>query len=354
MQIIPNLALAGAEVMLENLVMALIKDGYELGVVSLFNEQSAITKRLHSQDVPVRYMNKRRGLDLKMISSLYKLFINEKPDVIHTHRYAMQYVIPAAVLARVPIRVHTIHNVADKEVGKLQRKLHWYFFEFLKVIPVAISPLVKNTVIEEYGFSENKIPMIYNGIDLKKCLIKEQYQHENVLKIINVGRFTEQKNQIGLIESFKIVNEKAPNTVLQLIGEGELEKELRHKVKELELENVVEFLGLQPNIYQYLYQADIFVLPSSWEGMPITIIEAMATGLPIVATKVGGVPDMVEEGITGLLVEKNINQVAEALLKLVYDSKLREKIGNEAKKSAKRFSSEEMALKYSTLYKLVN
>ena len=351
MQIMPEFGLAGAEIMVENLAVALFEDAFDLCVVSLYDYHSAITERLEDQNIPVFYLGKKKGFDTKIIFRLYKLFKKEKPDVIHTHRYIMPYVIPAAIFANVPVRVHTIHNIADKEVGKFQRRINKLFYKYCKVIPVSVSPLVKKSVIEEYQLLDNEIPMIYNGIDFKKCIQKNDYSNKNgKISILHIGRFSEQKNHLGLIESFKIVHENTPNAVLKLIGSGDLEKVVRDKVKELNLEECVEFLGLKTNVYPYLNEADIFVLPSLWEGMPITLIEAMATGLPIVATGVGGVPDMIESGATGLLVNSSKEQIAEALLKLISDSKLRQEMGKATRLASEQFSAQEMAKKYAFIY----
>ena len=352
MQIIPEFGLGGAEILTENLTVALVEKDFDVGVVSLYDHHSAITERLENQNISIFYLGKKKGLDIKIIFRLYKLFKKEKPDVIHTHLYIMPYAVVAAIFAKVPVRVHTIHNIAKKEVGKLRRKIYILFYKYCKVIPISISPLVKKSIIEEYKFSENQVPMIYNGIDLKKCIQKKEYCEKNgKISILHIGRFSEQKNHLGLIESFKIVHDDFPNTVLKLIGSGDLEKVVRDKVKELNLEDCVEFLGLKANVYPYLNEADIFVLPSLWEGMPITLIEAMATGLPIVATGVGGVPDMIEHNVTGLLVDKQNINIAKALNRLIKNSELRAEIGQAARIASVRFSAQEMKAQYAQLYK---
>ncbi len=352
MQIIPDLGLGGAEIMVENLATSLVEEGVDVAVVSLYKYHSAITERLESNNIPVYYLGKKNGPDLKIIFRLFSLVKKEKPDAIHTHLYAMTYAIPAAILAGGLTKVHTIHNIAKKEAGNFKRKINKIFYKHCKVIPVSISPLVKESVVKEYGISENQVPMVYNGIDLKKCMPKKDYcSKRKVTNILHIGRFSEQKNHIGLIESFKLLHDKAPNTVLKLIGTGELEKNVKDIVAELNLNDCVEFLGLQSNVYSHLNNADIFVLPSLWEGMPMTLIEAMGTGLPIVATGVGGVPDMIENNVTGLLVDIDKEQIAEALLKLINDGNLRQKLGNNARISSERFSVKEMARGYAKLYR---
>lgn len=349
MQIIPNLGLAGAEIMVENLASALVKEGYNSTVVSLYSEHSAITDRLETNDITVVYLGKKGGIDLKVVLRLYKLFLKEQPYIVHTHRFAMQYVIPAAVMAKIPIKIHTVHNVADKEVSKAKRKLHSFFYRYFKVTPVAISPLIQESIAMEYNLSKAKIPMIFNGLDLRKCTPKINYKANNIT-ILHVGRFSEQKNHEYIIENFKIVNDKLPNTTLQLIGFGELEDEMKYKVKSLNLDCSVEFLGLKTNVYPYFNSADIFILPSLWEGMPITLIEAMATGLPIIATEVGGIPDMIENEKSGIIIQGNDNDLSRALIRLIEDETIREKFGQAAKKTSEKYSDLQMAKEYSRLY----
>ena len=350
MQIIPEFDLAGAEIMVENLLISLSEMGYEVYGVSLYDKKTAITERLEKENIPIIFLKKKNGFDLKIFIKLYKLFKKVKPHVIHTHRYVLPYVMPAIILARIPNRIHTIHNTARMELSKFGRKLQSFFYKSCKVIPVAISPLVKLSVLEEYKHLKSNIPMIYNGININKCITKNDYDLNNEIRILHIGRIAKQKNHIGLINSFKLVVNKFKNAKLILVGIGELEDIIKLRVKELHLENNIIFLGQQPSVFKYLNEADIFVLPSLWEGMPITLIEAMATGLPIVAAKVGGIPDMIENGFSGLLVEPDEEQISSALIRLISDINLREKLGKNALQSSEKFTSLHMAEEYAKLY----
>jgi glycosyltransferase involved in cell wall biosynthesis len=120
--------------------------------------------------------------------------------------------------------------------------------------------------------------------------------------------------------------------------------------EELEITKFVTFHGMQSDVYPYLHEADIFVLPSIYEGMPMTIIEAMATGLPIVATRVGGVPDMVEDGVSALLVPCETEAICAACERLATDTSLRERLGKAAMDRSPVFSAAQMAKAYSSLY----
>ena len=118
-QIMPEFGLAGAETMCENLTYELIKLGHNVIVVSMYDYHSPITERLEKAGVDVRYLGKKPGLDFSMIGKIKKLLKKNKVDVIHTHRYCAQYAIPAAITAGVKLRVHTVHNIAEKEKNYL-------------------------------------------------------------------------------------------------------------------------------------------------------------------------------------------------------------------------------------------
>jgi glycosyltransferase involved in cell wall biosynthesis len=154
-----------------------------------------------------------------------------------------------------------------------------------------------------------------------------------------------------VVKAFKLFHDKHSDSELWLIGDGELKSEIERLVKESGLENCVKFKGLQSNVYGYLHDADIFTLPSNYEGIPMTLIEAMGTGLPIVATAVGGVPDMLTDGENALLVENNAQQIADAFEAYYVSRDMRESHGIEAKKRAVAFSAKTMAEKYVSVYR---
>ena len=163
----------------------------------------------------------------------------------------------------------------------------------------------------------------------------------------------EQKNHQGLVEAFSIFHQAYPNSKLQLIGDGENRKDIEDLVKQKGLSDVVSFLGLQDNVYAYLHDADIFTLPSLYEGIPMTLIEAMGTGLPIVATHVGGIPDMLTNGESALLAEVNSQLIANAFLQLAVDEEKRKTLGEKAKQQSVKFSAKIMAEEYLMVYQKI-
>lgn len=348
MQVIPLFAMGGGEVMCEKLLHELKKMGHDVVVVSMYNYQSAITKRLENNGIRVEYLNKKSGPDVTIFGKFYRLLKKEKPDIVHNHLYSFKYVMPGVVLNRVPGRIHTVHNVATKEAGAFSRKIQKIFFKYFKVVPVGLTSLIKDSVVKEYGLSEEEVPYVLNGMPVEEYAKKQDYSSGT--NILHIGRFNNQKNHKGLIEAFEILYKKYPDIKLNLVGAGELEEEIKELVTQKGLQNCVCFKGLLDDVKEEMGNADIFCLPSNYEGMPMTIIEAMASGLPVVATAVGGVPDIIMDGKDGILCNNTPKDIADALEKVIDSAELREKLGKNAVVTSKEYSSENMAKKYYEIY----
>ena len=236
--------------------------------------------------------------------------------------------------------------------GKILNRQLWLvrFFRYL-IFKKADAVTVISNYLAKYVKSQNaKIPIevIPNGVDLERFKVKNGllrrsslgYEGREKLKIadkniiITVSRLVE-KNGIGdLIEAMAIVISEIPDAKLMIIGKGPLEKSLRLKVKILKLEDGIKFLGEISNdsIFEYLAEASVFVRPSLSEGLGTAFIEAMAAGLPIIGTLVGGIPDFLKDGETGLFCKvADPKDLAEKITRLLKDEQLREKIINNAK-----------------------
>lgn len=351
-QVMPDFEMAGAQTMCENLVNELIKDkNNDVRIISFFNKKCEITERLEKKGVNIIYLSKKKGLDISIIFKIKKILDEFQPNIIHTHRYALEYIVPAVKISNIKQYkiIHTVHNIAQKEVGNTLQKLQKYLFKHKMVIPVAISEIVQDSIVKRYNLNKNNVPIIYNGIDLDSCIRKNNYSFND--RIVHIGRFTEQKNHEELIEIFNEILKFDKKLKLYLIGVGELQSNIRNKVKQLKIENSVVFLGEKKSCYKILNKADIFVLPSKWEGMPMSLIEAMATGLPCVAFPVGGIPNMICDGKNGYLPE-NALEFIQCICKIKADKELRKKIGKNAINDCYKFSSKLMAEEYSKLYKI--
>lgn len=351
LQVMPEFGLAGAETMCESLCYQLQKSGkYNVIVASLFDFHSPITERMEKSGLKIIYLNKKPGIDISIIHKLYKVMKEYNIDIVHTHRYVMQYAIPAAIMAGVKVRIHTVHNIATKEVDGYRRILAHFFFKHCSVIPVSISPLIQESVVKEYNITKEQTPVIYNGSDLNKCLIKTDYRDSKPFTIVHIGRFNPQKNHSVIIDAAQKLKEEGLKFVIKLIGGAGNEEQRKQEVKQKGLDNEINFCGLQGNVFPFLQSADCFILPSLYEGMPVTLVEAMGCGLPIIASSVGGVPDMIESGKTGLLIKPNAEELTSAIKRLIKNEKLRESLGKNALTKSKDFSVERMFNGYDNVY----
>lgn len=353
LQIIPIINIGGAQTMCENLCYGLkkIDKSNTIEIVSFYDAESGITNRLENNNFKIHYLGKHKGPDIKMFVKLVKVIREFKPDVIHTHLYALEYVFPALKISHLKNvkLIHTMHSVADKENSKriirFQRKL----FRSRKVIPISISEEVQNTVSAVYDIDISWSPIIYNGIPLEKCVSKKNYSKRG--NILHIGRFVDVKNHQFLIKLFKKVLDKYDgNLTLTLVGEGPLENNIKNMTKELNINNNVVFLGAQKDCYSLFEKSDLFVLTSKYEGMPMTVIEAMGSGVPCIVSNVGGLKDMILDGKNGVLCS-NENDFFNAIIDLLNDDQKRKKMGLSAIRDSKKYSNITMANNYYKLYK---
>ncbi|MBI1974293.1 MAG: glycosyltransferase family 4 protein [Candidatus Zambryskibacteria bacterium] len=211
----------------------------------------------------------------------------------------------------------------------------WFTLPFRPLLHYGIKHAAKIQAISTFlakWAKRDDVLVIPNGVDMAKFQITNDKLQKDRITLITTSRLVE-KNAVGdIIEAVKFMPE---NIELQILGSGPLEESLKLKTKNLKLENMVKFLGNvgQEEIPRYLHQADIFIRPSLSEGQGISFIEAMAAGLPVIATPVGGIPDFLKDKETGLFCEvSNPQSIAEQVERLIKDESLRNKIIASAKK----------------------
>jgi glycosyltransferase involved in cell wall biosynthesis len=222
--------------------------------------------------------------------------------------------------------------------------------------------LARQVEIEQTGVSPEKVVTIYNGVDAENFSTSGTRTTGQVLQpfgiptdvplVGSVGRFRPQKGYADLLVAMKQVKENAPTARLLLVGDAELQADLEAKAMSLGLDEVVTFAGVRTDVPEILTALDVFVLASLWEGMPNAILEAMAAGLPVVATAVGGTPEVVVDGVTGLLVPpRDPTALAQAITRLLDDPDLRQRMGRAGRERVlQHFSVEQMVKRTQTLY----
>lgn len=351
LQVIDNLTLGGAQTMCEYLAGELVSMGHEVVVVSFFtNTDSPITKRLEEKGVKVLFLDKKPGFDFSIIGKLKKTLKNEHPDAVHTHLSALIYYAVATFGKRRVRWVHTVHHMVTPGRFGLRDKVASHYFKTKRAIPVALSSRVRDSITAKYGIKTESVPVVFNGVDLGRCHVKETYSRGETFMVLHVGRFNALKNHCGLLGAFAKFHRQYPDTCLRLVGEGELRKEIEALTATLGISDSVEFAGPQSNVYPFYHDADILALSSFTEGIPMTLAEGMGTALPIVSTAVGGVPDMLTHEENALLCEVDEEQLARCFARYYEDKSLRERLGRAAKARSFVFSAEEMAKKYFELY----
>lgn len=337
--------------MVENLAYALRNNGCGVCVVVLQSGETLISRRMRDNGIDPIFLGKHSGIDFSVISRLSEKMREYQPDVVHSHLPILHYVVPAARQAHITNRVHTVHNIAEKETSN--RLISAYLRICYKrgyVKPVALSEINRQSMIDFYGMPSNRIEVVPNGIDLSRFKPKENYVISGKAHIVHIGRFAEAKNHICMIKAAQILRNQGKNFVFDLYGEGELLAPCQTMAHELGLQGYVSFHGLTDQVPEVLQSEDIFMLPSLWEGIPMVLAEAMAAGMPIVASNAGGIPDMIRNGVNGVICKPDPEDLALQIARLLDDEDLRKRLGKEALETSPEYSADLMAKRYIAIY----
>jgi glycosyltransferase involved in cell wall biosynthesis len=350
----------GGERVAVHILRNLDPDRFEVAAASLWSSHDTeLDVLLRDAKIPVFHLDKKPGFDPRMFVRLSKVMRQFGSEVVHTHLAGLRYATPAMLRNRVPVRLHTIHNLADKEVGRLVRVVHRLAFR-TGVQPVAIADRVLDSFESVYGYRD--IPLVPNGIPLDRYATPSRdprawrslngFAADDVL-FVCVARLDPQKNHSLLISSFAAALADRPHAHLLLVGRDTPQSEaLRTAAAATGLAKRIHFLGVRSDVPDVLQASDVFVLASDYEGNPLTVMEAMAAGLPVVATAVGGIPELVVHEETGLLVEQGSEgDLTRAMSEMAADATLRQVYGAAGQKRAlDHFSAEAMAAGYARLY----
>ncbi|NLB80362.1 MAG: glycosyltransferase family 4 protein [Clostridiaceae bacterium] len=349
--IIQSLRTGGAENILVSLAIN-CKEQFDVTVISQYPEANLpYEKRLIENGIKVVFQNKKRGLDLNNALELYQLLNQIQPDILHTHLHAAVYAIPWYIKHKKCVKIHTVHTIAHMEFPTAHKIAQAIAYRYLHVMPIAISSAVKKSIITQYHITPERIPLITNSVQVKKYTPLTNKVPSSSFTVINVASFYTWKNQILLLEAFYNAVLEKPNMKLIFVGDGNERQNVTNRAIELGIGDKVNFVGITDKVEMYLHKADVFALSSTFEGLSLAILEAYAAGLPVIATNVGGVPDILADGINGLLVPLNdVTAFKNAILKLYSDPDLRKKMSCENQIKVKDYDIEQTTKKYIALY----
>jgi glycosyltransferase involved in cell wall biosynthesis len=349
--VLPALGTGGGEKLALDVAMNIDKSMFDVAVMSLLPKRGMLFEKIaEEKDIKIFYLNKRLGVDISIMLQAFRIIKQFKPDIINTHLRVVPYILPAAVLCRVKKKFHTVHSVANKEASGLLKVLMKFAYKICGFIPVAICDYVKQTICSEYGIIEEKVPCIYNGVDTKN-FYNISHNMNKEIKLITTGRMEKVKNHKLMIDAFVQVCKEHDNVTLTILGDGELRNDINEKIIQHGLQDRVILKGIVKDIAGELNKADIYIMSSDYEGLPLSVLEAMACGLPVVTTKAGGVIDIVKNNKNGLLVEVgNEKQLVDAMNKLIVRPKLRKKMGEVSLEYSRKYDISECTRNYERLY----
>jgi glycosyltransferase involved in cell wall biosynthesis len=352
----------GAETVAANLLRTANPEHFDARAISLRGPfgWEGLEETLAQDGVPVWYMEKQRGFDFSVVARVARTLEHFRPHVVHTHTYALRYALPYMLYRRVPAMVHTVHSLAEKEVEWYGRWVHWLAFR-RGVLPVAIAGEVAASIRRTYGV--DKSPLIPNGIPVdtfrSPSIDREQWRNREgflptEILFVCVAWLRPEKNLALLLEAFRRGPASDPRAHLLLVGVGHLRSELERQIGASSLQGRAHLLGKRADVPEILNAADVFVLSSDYEGNPLSVMEAMAAGKPMICTGVGGVPELVEHGCGLLVPPRDAQALSKTMSYMLDNPNARKSMGEKsARRAVERFDLRAMTEAYENLYRSI-
>lgn len=358
--------IAGSESHLLMLLPRLREYGYNSTMLVLADAEDrpgTFCERMRASGVPTEVMSMRGDIDPLLVWKLARYIRQGNFDLVHTHLFhADLYGTLAAYLSGKRIILSTRHNDNKFRNHILFKVVNRLCVCFDKKI-ITISNWLKKFSVDVERVPESKVETIHYGFDVnsfdkkaKKSLpteVRKEFNISSDQQVLGiVARLTEQKGHKDLLQAFRAVIDRYPQTILLIVGDGELEKDLKTQVQNMGLKEQVIFTGYREDIPAIMQAIDIFVHPSLWEGFGLVFLEAMAAGKPVVATRVSAIPEIVVDGETGYLVPpKNSHLLTEKILQLLENRVSAYKMGEKGRERlGQYFTVEKMVKEIKKLY----
>ena len=360
-----GLAYGGAETQLVHLATRLHARDWEVRVVSLIPPK-AYVEELEAAGIPVVSLGIQNKLpDPRPLLRLARSIRSWRPQIVHSHMvHANLLARLVRLLAPVPVLICTAHNIDEKGRKGSGRLREWAYrlTDPLCNLTTQVSQAGLERYVRVGAVPGNKIRCIPNGVDTERfrpdpgvrIRLRQKLGFGEVFVWLAVGRFEEAKDYPTMLQAFGRVSKEQPEVVLLIAGDGPLRPAMEALARNLDIAERVRFLGLRQDIPELMNAADAYVMSSSWEGLPMVLLEASATGLPIVATDVGGNSEVVSHGQTGFLVPpKDLEVLAQAMLRVMtVPEEERQRMGEGARQHIEiHFSLDRVVEQWEALYR---
>jgi len=312
-----------------------------------------LSDEARKKEIEVILVKRKPGKDITLPFRLARIIKEKRIDLVHTHNMGpLFYGTLAAKLAGVPVVINTRHSREKKRKGS-------YVWNMNDAV-ITISEDAKKELLKWNRIDTKKTKVIHNGIDTNRYACLQDGSEARSMLNINtstfvvgtVARLSPVKDQFTLIDAFSKVISETNDAKLIFVGDGALREELISYTKKLGIYDKVMFLGFRDDVFNILPTFDVFVLSSLTEGISLTLLEAMAAGRPIVATNVGGNPEVIIDGVTGFLIPpKEPQNMSEAIAKILQNPELAKQMGEAGRRRVEeKFSLERMVKEYRDLY----
>lgn len=360
-QLVHGLPIGGAEVLVSRIVRAL-GDRYHI-VIACLDQIGELGESLSGEGFKVVQIGRRPGFDWRCVRRLREFCADERVDVIHAHQYTpFAYAAATRAFGRRPPVLFTEHGRFYPDYPSFKRKIFNCILPGKRDRFVAVGEAVRRALIVNEGLPARRVEVVYNGVDLstfrreplqREVVRRQLGLHSDEFVVVQVARLDTIKDHGTAIRAVAAVRARHPGVRLLVVGDGPERNSIEQAIAAEELGDRVVMLGSRNDVPQLLAAADAFLLTSLSEGIPMTIIEAMASGVPVVATAVGGVPELIEEDRTGMLRSVgDAEGLADALVRLAESQGLRDQLAAAANERVRtRFSEAKMIDRYDHLFR---
>jgi len=355
LEIIDSLGSGGAESLLKNFVLEAKKNKiFNIEIATLYSN-AIFKEEIKNAGIPVWDLNLEYKYDLRVIIKLIKLIKKKKYNIVHVHLFpANIFVAVASLFLPKDIKwIFSEHSVYNRRRSfKIFKILDSFTYgRYLKII--CVSKQVQSALLNWMPSTKGKTKVVSNAVPVSGLL---EIRNCKIYDILFVGRLTQAKGVDVLLRAIKILKNKySKNLKIAIVGDGPLKENLNNLTAELGVNGEVKFLGVRKDIEELMVSSKIFVLPSRWEGLPMVILEAMSRGMSIIATKVGGIPELIENGKEGILISPEDSEtLARAISSLLKNEELQEKLSQAAyEKVRENYSIETYSAKMLDFYGLL-